>query len=125
MSSYFERSMLSFSASAAIALGKAVTVDATGKIVTASNASTDKSIGVAQSDATLSGASYGFVEVALAGGGAKGLAGGTIAAGDLVAPTTGGALITTTTPGDRYVGVAMQDAASGDLFSMHVQSGLI
>lgn len=122
MSSYMAPKVLTFRASAAIAKGKAVTLDATGQIVTASNAVTDKSIGIAQNDAS---AAEDKVEVALVGGGAVALAGGTISAGDLLAPTTGGALIATSTATNRYVGVAMQDAVVGDLFSVHVAAGLI
>ncbi len=122
MASIAAPNVLTFNASAAIAKGKAVTVDATGKIVTASNAVTDKSVGVAMVAATTAGDK---VEVAMPGGGAKGLAGGSISAGDLLAPTTGGALIATTTATNRYVGIALEDASSGDLFSMMVVPGLI
>lgn len=122
MSSYAKPKVLGFKATAAIAEGKAVTLDSTGKLVTASNAKTDLSVGIAQNAAT---AVNDYVEVALPGGGAKALAGGSIAAGDLLAPTTGGALITTVTAGDRWIAVAMEAASSGDLFSVHVSAGLI
>lgn len=111
-----------YNASAAIAEGKAVTLDATGKIVTAANAVTDKSIGLAQNAATAVGDK---VEVALPGGGGKALLGGTVAAGDLLAPTTGGALIATTTATNRWAAMAMEDGVSGDLISAHVLVGLI
>lgn len=122
MASIMEPKMQTYKASAAIAKGKAVTVDATGKIVTAANAVTDKSIGIAQNAAL---AVNDLVEVAHNGGGAKALAGGTIVAGDLLAPTTGGALIATTTATNRYCAVAKQDAASGDIFAVDVVLGLI
>lgn len=122
MAAYFPPNILAFNASAAIASGKAVTLDATGKIVTAANAATDKSVGIAQNAVTAAGDK---VEVAVGGGGAKALAGGTVAAGDLLVPTTGGALIASTTPGDRYVAVAMESAVVSDLFSVHMALGLI
>lgn len=122
MASFIQPNIATFNASAAIALGKAVTLDATGKIVTAANAVTDKSIGIAQNACTTAGDK---VEVALPGGGAKALSGGTIAAGDLLAPTTGGALIATTTATNRWCAIAMQDAASADIFSVMVVMGLI
>lgn len=115
--------MLGFHASAAIAKGKAVTLDATGQIVTAANAVTDKSIGVAQSDAVSDGgspASFGDIEVAMPGGGGKGLLGGTVAAGDLLAPTTGGALIATTTENDRAIAMALEAGVSGDVIAVEV-----
>ena len=114
--------VLTYNASAAIALGKAVTLDATGIIVTASNAKTDLSIGIAQNAVLAAGEA---VEVALPGGGGKALLGGTVAAGDLLAPTTGGALIATTTPGDRYIAMAMQLGVSGDIIGVEVVAGLI
>jgi hypothetical protein len=126
MSSFQRPNMATFNASAAIAKGKAVTVDATGKIVTAANAVTDKSIGIAQGASVDDGAgNFNAVEVALPGGGAKALAGGSISAGDLLAPTTGGALIATTTATNRCIAVAMEDASSGDLFSVMVIQCLI
>lgn len=122
MSSIRKPNPLTFIAgSGGVTKGKAVTVSADGKTVVNANAVTDKTIGVAMGDASEGQA----VEVAGPGGGAKGLAGGSISAGDLVAPTTGGALIATTSATNRYIGVAQQDAASGDLFAMDVVPGLI
>ncbi len=122
MSAHYQPAVLTFNASAAIAKGKAVTLDATGKIVTAANAVTDKSVGIAQNAATEAGEK---VEVALPGGGAKALVGGTVAAGDLLAPTTGGALIATTTATNRWIAIAMEDGASGEIISVHVVAGLV
>lgn len=122
MSAIKKPNCLTFLATAAIAKGKAVTLDSTGKKVTAAGAVTDKSIGIAMNDAAGAGDK---VEVALSGGGAKVLAGGSISAGDLLAPTTGGALIATTSATNRYVAIAMEDMASGDLGSADVVIGLI
>lgn len=117
MASHVQANSYTFNASAAIAKGKAVTLDATGKIVTAANAVTDKSVGIAMNAATEAGEK---VEVALPGGGCKGLLGGTVAAGDLLAPTSGGALIATTTENDRVVAMALEDGVSADLISVAV-----
>lgn len=111
-----------YRASAAIAKGKAVLLDATGKIVTAANAVTDKSVGLAQNAADAEG---DLVEVAHPGGGAKALLGGSVSAGDLLAPTTGGALIATTTATNRYIAMALEDGSSGDLIAVEVVAGLI
>ena len=122
MSSHPRPVPYTYDASAAIAKGKAVTLDATGKIVTAANAVTDKSIGIAMNAALEADDS---VEVAHPGGGAKGLLGGTVAAGDFLAPTTGGALIATTTATNRYIAQALEAGDSGDLISVSVVAGLI
>ncbi len=122
MASIAQPNVLTFNASAAIAKGKAVTLDATGKIVTAANAVTDKSVGLAMNAVTTAGDK---VEVAAAGGGGKALCGGTVAAGDLLAPTTGGALIATTTATNRYIAIALEDGVENDLISVMVVPGLI
>lgn len=122
MASHFQPNCLTFKAAAAIAKGAAVTLDATGKIVTSATSATATTIGVALNAATLINDK---VEVALSGGGAKGLAGGTITAGDLVCSTTDGSLITTTSATNRIIGVAMESAVVGDLFSLHVSISII
>ncbi len=122
MSSIAKAQCLTFTAAAAIAKGAGVTLDATGKIVTSSTSATATTIGIAMNAATTIG---DLVEVALSGGGAKGLAGGVITAGDLVCTTTDGSLIATTSATNRVLGVAMESAVAGDLFSMHVSVSLI
>ncbi len=122
MASHSQPRVLTFTSTAAIAKGKSVTLDATGKLVTAANAKTDKQIGIAMNAATAAGEK---VEVALNGGGAKGLLGNTVSAGDLLSSTTGGALIATTTAADRWVAVAMEDGVANDLISVEVDLGLI
>lgn len=122
MSAHAKPQALTFKAAAAIAKGAGVTLDATGKIVTSSTSATATTIGVALNAATVINDK---VEVALSGGGAKGLAGGTITAGDLVCTTTDGSLISTTSATNRILGVAMESAVAGDLFSMHVSVSII
>jgi hypothetical protein len=54
------------------------------------------------------------------GGIAKVKAGGTIAIGDAITGTTGGAALATTTAGDWIIGHAVDAAASGDLFRIRI-----
>ncbi len=122
MAAYIQPIIATFNASAAIANGKAVTLDTTGKIVTVAAAVTDLSIGLAQNAATAAGDK---VEVAMPGGGGKALLGGVVAAGDLLAPTTGGALIATTTATNRWIAMAMEVGTTNDIISVMVLAGLI
>lgn len=106
-----------------IGLGMAVkAADTDGKYVTKSVASTDKHVGIAQ-NATL--AADDIVEMAAPGGGAKGLAGGTIATGDKLTANASGALVSTVAPGDTCIAVAEQNAVAGDIFACTVGPFLI
>lgn len=51
--------------------------------------------------------------------------GGAISAGDKITATTGGAAIATTTDTNHYNGIAMENAASGDLFAMKIEHGMV
>lgn len=117
MSSYAQPNVLTFKAAAAIPQGSVVKAGADNKHVAKATAATQKCIGVAQN---LASAAEDKVEVALPGGGGKGLAGDTIAFGDLLTSDANGALVATTTANDRVVAMAMEDAVVGDLFSIHV-----
>lgn len=117
MSSYAEPKCLSFKAAGAIPKGSAVKAGADNAHVAKATAATDKIIGIALNDAA---AAEDVVEVGLPGGGAAGLAGGTIAFGDLLTSNASGALVATTTANDRVVGIAMDAAVVNDLFSVHV-----
>lgn len=101
----------------AIAKGVAVKFGADSKHVTPCTASTDKRIGVAQGAST---SAEDFIEVALNGGGGKGLAQTTIARGQMLVPHTDGSLKPTTGSGDSIVAQAMDDAVVGDLVSIEV-----
>lgn len=115
--------LLTFKASAAIALGSAVKGGADNAHVSICSAKTDKHVGIAQNAVT---AAEEKIEVALPGGGAKGLLGaGGAAFGDLLAPTTDGSLIVTTTAGDRYIAMAMEAGSAGDIIAVEVVAGLI
>jgi hypothetical protein len=113
---------LAFKADAAIAKGTAVKPGSDNMHVAVSASATSKNMGIAQTVATTA---EDAIEIALPGGGAKGLAGGSWSFGDLLTPTTDGSLIVTTTPGDRYIAMAMEDAVIGDLASVEVVAGLI
>lgn len=56
-------------------------------------------------------------------GTSKVTAGGTIAAGDRVTPTTGGKVITTTSAGNTVVGIALAAAVTGDIFEIMLTPG--
>jgi Uncharacterized conserved protein (DUF2190) len=122
MSAYFQPKVLTFKADAAIPMGCVVKAGSDNAHVAKSVLATNKNIGIAQNAATILDDK---VEVALTGGGAKGLAGGTIAFGDLLTSDANGALVATTTAGDRIVGIAMDAAVAGDLFSVEVSVGSV
>jgi len=117
MSSYAQPNVLTFKAGAAIAQGCVVKPGADREHVLVSAAATSKNFGIAMNAAS---AAEDKVEVALPGGGAKGLAGGTVAFGDLLTSDADGKLVATTTANDRAVAMAMEDAVVGDLFSVHI-----
>lgn len=117
MSSFAQQNILTFMADGAIPKGSVVKVGSDAKHVAKSTAATAKNFGIAQNAAT---AADDKVEVALPGGGAKGLAGGTISYGDLLTADSNGALVATTTANDRVVGIALEDAVANDVFSVFV-----
>lgn len=92
----------------------------TGRKIASATAATDTIIGVLMNK-PVSGQPG---EVAIAGI-AKGIAGGTIAAGDKLTATTGGKFITTTTDHDRIVGYAGEAAVANDVFSIQVAPGMV
>jgi len=114
--------ILSFKAAAGMAQFVAVKGGADSEHVAICAAATDKSVGIIQSLPTAAG---DICEVAIQGDGGKALLGGTAAVGDLLAPTTDGSLIVTTTPGDRYIAMAMQSGVIGDVIGVEVVAGLI
>ena len=110
--------ILSFkSDTASIARGSVVKPGSDDKHVAKSALATSKNFGIAQNVVS---AVEDTVEVAIQGGGAKGLLGGTVAFGDFLTSNASGALVATTTGGDRVVAVAMQDGVSGDLIAVEV-----
>ena len=128
MSTYSKPRILAFLADVTtIVEGCVVKVGSDRSHVTLAAASTDKILGLSQTSISntaegVTGAVGDPVEVALSGAGAKGLcgSGGSIAAGDYLTSDANGALVTTTSAGDRVVAMAMEAAVSGDLFSVEV-----
>lgn len=122
MSSYAKPKCLAFKCGAAIPEGSVVKPGADNKHVIKSALATNKHFGIAQNATTTA---EDAVEVAMPGGGGKGLAGGTVSFGDMLTSDTNGALVATTSASDRIVAVAMEDAVVGDLFSLHVILGIL
>lgn len=120
MSSHFKPNLVVLKADAAISEGQAVKIGSDSEHVTPCTAATDKVIGLAQTTVT---AAEDLVEVALPGGGAKGLAQATISAGSLLVPHTDGKLKPIAAAGNRLCAVAMDSAVAGDVFDVHVISG--
>lgn len=117
MSATFQPHVLTFKADGAIAKGKAVKIGSDRDHVAVSAATTDKHIGIAQNDAVNAG---DLVEVALPGGGAKGLAQGTINAGALLTSHTDGSLKKVAAASDRVIAMAMDGAVAGDILPVMV-----
>lgn len=122
MSAHFQPNVLTFKADGAIAKGKCVKPGTDKDHVVVSALATSKNVGLAMNTVTTA---EDKVEVALPGGGAKGLLAGSVSFGDLLTPDSSGALVATTTPGDRYVAMAMEDGSAADLIAVHVIVGLI
>lgn len=111
--------VLTFKADGAIAKGKAVKSGSDRDHVAVSAATTDKHIGIAQNDAVNAG---DLVEVAMVGGGAKGLAQGTINAGAFLTSHTDGSLKKIAAANDRVIAMAMDSAVAGDILPVMVVS---
>lgn len=104
---------------ASIAIGSVVKAGSDKSHVAKASAATDKAIGIAQS---LVEAAEQAVEVAMVGGGAKALLGGTVSFGDFLASDSNGALVATTTANNKVIAQAMEDGVSGDLIAVEVVS---
>ena len=117
MSSMIKPLIATFECDAVIAKGQAVKLGSSNKRVTPVTATTDLSIGVAQ-NATLNVGD--LVEVAVPGGGAKGLAKAAISMGNILGHNADGSIQKLANANDKIIGQALDDAAAGDLFSMLV-----
>lgn len=121
MASSSEPRILSYKAGGAIALGQAVKFGADRETVVACSANTDAAIGVAQGAISSDDATAGVrIEIAIQGGGGKGLAGETISAGKFLVSAADGALEQTNASGDRVIAMAMEDAVADDVFAIEV-----
>jgi hypothetical protein len=121
MASSSNTKILTFVADAAIAKGKAVKIGSDREHVAVATANTSSCIGIAQNAATAEG---DLVEVARPGGGGKALAKEAITAGKFLISNADGALEQTNASGDRIIGMAMEDAVEGDIFSVEVVAGV-
>jgi hypothetical protein len=117
MSTYSKPRVSSFKADGAIARGKAVKVGTDKQHVAVCSATTDKAIGIALNTVTTA---EDQIEVALPGGGAKGLAQASFTAGQLLVPSTTGDLKKIASANDRIIAMAKQDASAGDLCDVEV-----
>lgn len=97
-----------------VALGKGVAVKLDTGYIVAATAGTDDVIGVI--DVDNDAGQDANVRLRSASGTAVGRAGGNIAIGDYVVPTTGGELIASTTDGHQAVGVALEAAVDNGFF---------
>jgi hypothetical protein len=122
MASHTEPKIVALKAGAAIAKGKCVKKGSADTHVAVASAATDKIVGILQTATT---AAEDVAEVALCGGGAKALLGGTVVMGDLLTSDADGALVATTTATNRVVAMAMQDGVSGDMIAVEMTAALI
>lgn len=121
MSSIVKPNIVTYEADGAIAKGQAVKIGSARTRVAVVSATTDMSIGVAQNVAVNAG---DLVEVATVGGGAKGLANSVIAAGNILGQNANGGMQKAAAANDRCVGIALESAVAGDLFSMVIDLGM-
>ncbi len=123
MSAIQTPNVLTFKCGAAISKGMVVKPGSDRDHVVKSAAATSLNLGLAMNDTTTA---EDLVEIALPGGGGKALVGsGGCHFGDLLTSDSSGTLVVTTTPGDRYIAMAMDDASAGDLVAVAVVAGLI
>jgi hypothetical protein len=117
MASTLEPVIQTLLADAAISKGMAVKFGTDFKHVAKGAANTDRCIGIAQSAPT---AAEDAVEVAFPGGGAKGLLGESVSAGNDLCAHTDGTLVKVNASGDAIIARAMQGGSSGDLIDVLV-----
>ncbi len=118
MASILAPKILAFKADEAISEGMVVKMGTDREHVAKATAVSDLAIGVAQSAPT---AAEDVMEVAMPGGGAKGLAQTTITKGQRLTAHSDGKLKPCSANNDVSIGIALEDAVAGDLFSMVVQ----
>lgn len=115
MASTLEPKILSYKADAAISKGMAVKLGTDTQHVAKGAANTDKCIGIAQSAPTTA---EDIVEVAVPGGGAKGLLGETVTGGELLVSGTDGRLVKANNAGDHVVAKALDAGVANDLIDV-------
>ena len=117
MGSFQTPNIVSFRAAAAIAKGKAVKIGADAQHVAVASANTDRCMGLLQTATT---AAEDVAEVAVPGGGAQGLLGEAVSAGNDLCADSNGALVKVNAEGDQIIARANEDGASGDLIDVTV-----
>lgn len=117
MSSTTKRIVYAFKCDAVLAQGQPVKMGTDNKHVVGCTLNTERAIGFAVAPTT---AIEDTVEVCVIGGGAKALAGEAITAGKALVPGAGGAVFQSNTSGDEICAIAMESAATGDIFSVMV-----
>lgn len=120
MASHSQPRIVAFkSDTASIAIGSVVKAGSDKSHVAKAAAATEKAVGIAMS---LVEAAEQAVEVAVQGGGAKGLLGGTVSFGDFLASDSDGKLVATTTANNKVIAQAMEDGVANDLIAVEVVS---
>jgi hypothetical protein len=117
MASTLKPVIQAFSAGAAISKGMAVKKGADEEHVVKGAANTDKVIGVCQNAPTTA---EDLAEIAMPGGGGKGLISESVAAGDHLVSHTDGTLVKVNASGDKVIAFALESGASGDLIDISV-----
>ena len=117
MASHSKPRILTYSVTAAIAKGKAVKFGSSDEVIAVGAANTDRCIGIIQNAPSTSG---DMAEVALPGGGAKGLLGEGVTRGDDLVSHTDGTLVKPNAEGDQIIARAMESGDSGDLIAVEV-----
>ncbi|MCM8808167.1 MAG: hypothetical protein NC926_09580 [Candidatus Omnitrophica bacterium] len=119
MASYNEPRLATFKAGGNISKYTFVTMSGTNitdrEVITATSNS-DKIVGIAMEDATSGQA----VKVALVGGGAKLVCGGTVASGSFLVASTGGAGVSVGTDGGYIGAQALEYGTSGQIIDVQV-----
>jgi hypothetical protein len=120
MASFAEQNSLGFKCDGVLSRGMVVKAGSDKSHVAKATAGTDKVIGLAMNDTS---AAEDSVDVALPGGGAAGLLGGTVSFGDLLTADSAGKLVATTSANDKIVAQAMEDGVVGDIIGVNVVIG--
>ena len=118
MSTYTEGKIYAFKSSEAIVANKAV-IQTADDIVEQCDGAGEQAIGIARTATANAGEA---LEVVLSGG-AKAIAGGTIARGALLKVDANGDLVAASADGDFYVARAMEDAVDNDIFAVELMFG--
>src|SRR5688572_14540866 len=112
-----KQNMETFLADAAITKGMAVKPGTDASHVAKGSANTSRCIGIAQNSPE---SAEDAVEVALIGGGAKGLLGETVTAGAYLVSHTDGTLVKANAAGDHVCAIALEGGVANDLINVFV-----